>query len=104
MSERRLFFLLAVSSFIFWVLLAGLFLSVDYFSGNGLVWAWWPILSTGVFLLAAALIFVIIGYATGEAEWGSSAEEARQILDERYARGEISREEYLRMRDDLRAR
>jgi putative membrane protein len=29
------------------------------------------------------------------------APEARELLDERYARGEIGREEYLQMREDL---
>jgi putative membrane protein len=102
MSERRLFYLLAVSCVIFWALLAGLFLGVDYFSGDGLAWAWWPIISTGLFLLGAALVLAVIGYAAGVT--GSSAPDAQQVLDERYARGEISREEYLEMRNDLRTR
>jgi putative membrane protein len=102
MSEKRLFYLLAISSAILWALLAGLFISIDYFSGDGLGWAWWPIISTGVFLLAATLIFAVIGYAAGETGSSSGAMDARQVLDERYARGEISREEYLRMRNDLR--
>jgi putative membrane protein len=104
MSEKKLFFLLAVSGVIFWALLAGLFASIDYFSSKGLQWAWWPIMGTGVFLLGAALIFAISGYAVGETKEGSSAVDARQVLDERYARGEISREEYLKMRNDLRKR
>jgi putative membrane protein len=36
------------------------------------------------------------GHSSGERE-----ESAREILDRRFARGEISREEYQRMRKDL---
>jgi putative membrane protein len=104
MSEKRLFFLLAVSCALFWALLAGLFVGIDHFSSKGLQWAWWPVLGAGVFLLTPALIFTISGYAVGGTSGGSGEVDALQILDERYARGEIGREEYLRMWDDLRKR
>jgi putative membrane protein len=36
--------------------------------------------------------------------FGDSSPTARELLDRAYARGEISREEYLKKRDDLAAR
>jgi len=35
--------------------------------------------------------------------WHGYGDEAERILEQRYARGEISRDEYLRMRDDIRS-
>jgi uncharacterized membrane protein len=34
----------------------------------------------------------------------ASSDDARRILDERYARGEVTREEYERIKSDLAAR
>jgi putative membrane protein len=53
-----------------------------------------------VFLLVvgAVVIAVLVG---GQGAKGSSRGRAREILDERYARGEIDREEYERMRAEL---
>ncbi|MGD0056904.1 MAG: SHOCT domain-containing protein [Methanomassiliicoccales archaeon] len=41
-------------------------------------------------------------YQPGYRRMEPSRREALEILGQRYARGEISREEYIRMRDDLR--
>jgi putative membrane protein len=38
---------------------------------------------------------------TGNRSWGSSSESAREILDKRYARGEIGKEEYEEKKKDL---
>ncbi len=53
-----------------------------------------------------ALLFFIIKWAVGSAmksarSSGTEGRSARSILDERYARGEIGREEYEGMRRDI---
>ncbi len=66
---------------------------------------WWmPLMG---FLFLAAVIALIVWAARGTSRQdhgdrgGDSRSVALEILKQRYARGEISREEYLRMRDDL---
>jgi len=65
-------------------------------------------------LLTVVLFVVLIGGAIAALVWfsrrssagpasGRREDEALRILRERYARGELTREEYERMRDDLRA-
>jgi putative membrane protein len=53
-------------------------------------------------LLIIAVVF-LIRWLGGRATEGSSRG-PRDILDSRYARGELNREEYLRRRDDLTGR
>jgi len=58
----------------------------------------------GILLLAllVAAVFAIIRWLVSEGgSAGSRARTARDILDERYAKGEIDREEYMRRRQDL---
>jgi putative membrane protein len=67
-------------------------------------WGMWlgPIVMSALLaLLAGAIVAVVrwIGAAAGNG--GGRVRTARDILDERYARGEIDREEYQRRRDDL---
>lgn len=66
--------------------------------GMGWMWLFWLLLITGVVLLAVVGVRALGGGVTrgdgrdGRAPGGQSR--ARQVLDERYARGEISTEEY----------
>ncbi|HOK58712.1 MAG TPA: SHOCT domain-containing protein [Methanothrix sp.] len=60
---------------------------------NGLMWA---IL---VVLPWIGILFLIVYLLKRDEVSGRSAE---SILDERYARGELTRDEYLRMKEDLR--
>lgn len=68
----------------------------------GMGWGW---LGMGLFWLAPVLlILAAVKYLFG---WGSGREgeksgKALQVLEERYARGEIGREEYLQKRSDLK--
>lgn len=61
----------------------------------------------GVVLLVGLLILLIVGavviamLVSGRDDKSSARGSAREILDERYARGEIDREEYERMRAEL---
>lgn len=64
-------------------------------------------------LLSVVLFVILIGGAIAALVWfsrrssagpaaGGGEDEALRILRERYARGELTREEYERMRDELR--
>jgi putative membrane protein len=56
-------------------------------------------------LLAAGVVWLLRTIRPADREaTATTAPTARQILDERLARGELTEEEYLRRRDLLRAR
>ncbi|HET7199532.1 MAG TPA: SHOCT domain-containing protein [Burkholderiales bacterium] len=62
----------------------------------GFHWMWmFPVI-----FLALCAAFLLLGPGR-MMRAGHGRETAREILDRRYARGEISREEYQRMRKDL---
>ena len=73
-------------------------------------WGWggmWlgPLLMIGGLALLAALIVAVVRWLGGGGVTGArSARTAREILDERYARGEIDHEEYQRKRHDIDVR
>lgn len=76
--------------------------------GSMMGWGWiWPILLLlGVSLLVYRTAQLARGRGSSESMVGPGASleagvSARQILDERYARGEIDDEEYRRRRDEL---
>lgn len=52
-------------------------------------------------ILVAVIVLVVRWLGGGTFGMGPSARTPREILDERYARGEIDREEYQRRRDDM---
>lgn len=54
-----------------------------------------------LFLIVAAFVVVLRNLGGGNRSPGQGERDARQILDERYARGEIGREEYQQMRRDI---
>jgi putative membrane protein len=55
-------------------------------------------------LLIAAIVALVRWMGGGSGDSGGRVRTARDILDERYARGEIDREEYQRRRDDIAGR
>jgi putative membrane protein len=55
-------------------------------------------------LLIAAIVLLVRWMGSGSGNGGGRVRTARDILDERYASGEIDREEYQRRRDDIRGR
>ena len=84
---------------------------MDYGMGWGMGWGWiWMLL----FWLVPLLLVIALGAAaikylfSGGARSGAAARDERsralEVLEERYARGEINREEYLQKRDDLKRR
>ena len=70
--------------------------------GMGLAWIFWLLLIAGVILLAVVLVKALTRSAGGNGptdrqgppRTGTGPARAREILEERYARGEISTEEY----------
>ena len=81
--------------------------------GSMMGWAWvWPVLVLIGLILLGYVVFRLAqsraraGAAPGEGTRSAGAPQARpsarQILDERYARGEIDEDEYHHRRDVLR--
>jgi putative membrane protein len=57
-----------------------------------------------VLLLVIGIVVLLVLRGGGQGSGGNGAGEdrdARQILDERYARGELGRDEYQQMRQDI---
>jgi putative membrane protein len=77
---------------------------------DGMGWGWggmWigPLFMIGLLaLLIAGIVALMRWIGGGSSQGGARVRTAREILDERYARGEIDREEYQRRRDDIAAR
>lgn len=79
---------------------------------DGVGWGGWLLVLLLLLVLAGLVIGAVVwlvtrsagaGHAGGAAAGGSpGASTAEQVLDERYARGEIEEEEYLRRRSVLR--
>jgi putative membrane protein len=59
-----------------------------------------PLLTIAFLALLIAAVFALVRWL-GAGDGGASRRTARDILDERYARGEIDREQYEVMRQDL---
>ena len=77
--------------------------------GYGFGFAGWGIMLAGAFLVllvVIGLIFLVIwavrqGKGPGRSESSQRSQSAEDILKARFARGEISREQYLSMLEDL---
>jgi putative membrane protein len=73
---------------------------MGYGSGMGWMWVFWLLMIIGVVILAVVLARVVGtgglsgGRTTGPRAGMSGRSRAREILDERYARGELNTEEY----------
>ena len=67
--------------------------------GGGMVLG--PVLTIILLVLLVALVVPFIRWIGTGGGGGPRARTARDVLDERYARGEIEREEYLRRREDI---
>lgn len=72
-------------------------------------WGWggmWfgPLFMLAVLALLVALVVALVRWFGSGQTAPPAPRSARDILDERYARGEIDREEYLRRRDDMASR
>ena len=77
------------------------------YEGYGMGWHWlgWIVMaffSLIPILLVLAVVKYLMGDRRSNALDGESKPQALTVLEERYARGEINREEYLQKRDDLK--
>jgi len=72
--------------------------------GFGMLLFWLVPLLVVIVLAAAAIKYLIAGGARSNAPARDVGIRALEVLEERYARGEINREEYLQKRDDLKRR
>lgn len=65
---------------------------------------WWP-MGGLIWILVLGLLIVgvlaVVRERPGQNVGSGANSEARRVLDERYARGEIDRDEYLRRREDI---
>ena len=66
-------------------------------AGGGLFFIW-PLL---FLLLAGLVIFMFVGRTRRQGSWMPQASPGLTVLEERYASGDIEREEYLAKREDL---
>lgn len=74
---------------------------MDY-QGYGMGWHWLGWLSMAFFwLILILLVLAVVKYLKGDRR-SNAPPDALAVLEERYARGEIDREEYLQKRDDLK--
>jgi putative membrane protein len=64
---------------------------------NGLLWL--VLLLIPMFAVVVLIVYLVVRESGARIRTGDKS--AGALLDERYARGEISRDEYLRMREDL---
>ena len=72
-------------------------------------WGWlWPfhfIIPLLFFALIVTVVVLLVRYAAGWGDhpprWGERRSAGLEALDERYARGEIDRDEYLQKRRDI---
>ncbi|MBU1690694.1 MAG: SHOCT domain-containing protein [Gammaproteobacteria bacterium] len=77
------------------------------YEGYGMGWHWLGWLSMAFFwLIPILLVLAVVKYLMGgrgsNAPVGEKKPDALAVLEERYARGEINREEYLQKREDLK--
>jgi putative membrane protein len=70
-------------------------------------WGWGMMAMHGIgwlLLLAVVVVAAVVllrGLGAAQGRPGPRERSAREMLDSRYAAGEISREDYLRMKDDI---
>ena len=72
--------------------------------GSGAGWIFGPLMMLGIVLVAVAVVLLLVQVLRGRPEAGArrpAGESARDILDKRFARGEIDAEEYDRRRQLL---
>ncbi|MGC9954294.1 MAG: SHOCT domain-containing protein [Rhizomicrobium sp.] len=72
-------------------------------TGNGWLWGWWILHGLGslLYLVVIIVAIVVLARVLGGSGRAAHTRGALVILQERYAKGEIDREEYLQKKQDL---
>lgn len=99
------------SRIVMWVLgtfmVVGVLMTLGMAYGGGMGWTsnwgFWMVPMMGLMWVPIVLVIVLVYYFSGAASRGSQPVDPEQQLDARYARGEVPREQYLQIREDLRA-
>ena len=63
---------------------------------------WWWVMGIGWLVFLAAIVVLVVALTRQDRGPVSTRRPAHDVLDERFARGEIDEEEYRRRRDALR--
>jgi len=70
--------------------------------GGGWIWLWWLLLLAGIItLIVVAILGLTRGFPSRDTR-DSGRSKARAVLDERYARGELTTEEYHERLNELK--
>lgn len=94
-----------------WIVVAlvavGVVMAIGMAYGGGASWmgGWAWMMPFGMMLMWVPIILIVllVYHLVGLRSPETGSSEPDRLLDARYARGEVPREEYLRMREDLRA-
>ena len=72
-------------------------------TSNGWFWGWWMLHGLGslLYLILVIVAIVVLARVLSGSGRGAPGRGALAILQERYAKGEIDREEYLQKKHDL---
>ena len=70
-------------------------------SGGGYMWLWFVLILVGLLLIGYVAVRLLSSGRSDAASVGQAPRTARDILDERYARGEIDDQEYRARRETL---
>jgi putative membrane protein len=92
-----------------WVVMAGLGAALllatlnarAVWSHEAMSWGWMGVGGLGMIVFWALVVAAVVGVAKGARQDSARDSRAREILEERYARGELTRDEFLRMSGDL---
>lgn len=70
-------------------------------SGGGWMWLWFVLILLGLLLIGYVAMRLLQSDRSGPGSAGQAPRTAREILDQRYARGEIDDQEYQSRREKL---
>lgn len=87
---------LLISSMGFYMPMMGHMIGYGWY--NGIIFL---VLSAFIVLIIVGAYYLITGFMKGSKSLSNHSKNALEILKERYAKGEITREQYLKMKEEL---